>query len=182
MPSAGQVIKPMVKLGKDPEACWSWLGCKRSRDGLALKQIAGRQVTARRWIWEQLFGPIPDGMVIAQKCGKQDCINPHHLRMTNLADALRAGATATLTDGDVRDIRAKRGTGVSAKALAKDYEVSPQTIRDIWRGDTWKTKTKAPAAVTPSIRMIGASNGNRDPALPADLAGRMAAHADPLAA
>lgn len=160
MPRHGQTLKPLVKLGRDPEACWEWLGCKRA-DGLALKQIAGRQVTARRWIWEQLFGPIPDGYVIAQACGNPGCINPFHLRRLTQADALREGSSATLTAGDVADIRARFAADTSKKTLtararpiAADYEVSVATILDIVRGDTWKRRTKSPRARTPSIRLM----------------------------
>lgn len=163
MPRHGQVLKPLVKIGRTPDACWEWLGCKRA-DGLALKQIAGRQVTARRWIWEQLFGPIPAGYVIAQACGNNGCINPHHLRKATLASALRAGSSATLTPGDAAAIRAAREQAQKSKkptlkelaeTLASEYVVSPATIRDIWRGDTWKSNTKAPAARTPSIHLMG---------------------------
>lgn len=148
MPRQGQVIKPKVKLGKDPEACWSWLGAISAR-GVACKQVAGRNVPARRWLWEQLFGPIPDGMVIAQLCGKGDCINPHHLKCTTQAEAQRLGLSSTLTPGDAATIRAAKGE-VAAKELAVDYGVSVQTIRDIWRGDSWRRKTKAKNARTPS--------------------------------
>lgn len=148
MPRTGQTIKPMVRIGKSPEACWGWLGCKRAVDGLALKQVAGRNVPARRWIWEQLFGPIPPGMVITQKCGDLACTNPHHLRMTNLADAQRAGATATLTQGDADEIRALKGKEAAAPIAAR-YDISVQAVRDIWRGDTWKSKTKHHNARTP---------------------------------
>lgn len=151
MPRMGQVIKPKVKLGKDPEACWSWLG-PVAPNGVSYKQIAGRNVPARRWLWEQLFGPIPDGMVIAQLCGKGDCINPFHLKCTTLADAQRLGTNPTLTAGDAKAILAARGT-VSARKLANDYEVSPGAIRDIWRGDTWKRRTKSTKARSPTAHL-----------------------------
>lgn len=152
MPRLGQVLKPLVKLGSTPEACWQWLACTRD-DGLALKQIAGRQVAARRWIWEQLFGPIAPGYVIAQACGNNGCINPFHIRKTTLADALRAGLSSTLTKGDAAAILQARGLRTSAQ-LADEYVVSQQAIRDIWRGDTWKRRTKHPTATTPSQRLI----------------------------
>lgn len=161
MPRLGQVLRPLVKLPRDPEACWEWLACKRSDDGLALKQIGGRNVPARRWIWEQLFGPIPDGYVIAQLCGNQSCVNPHHLKRTTLAEAQRLGTSPKLTAADVADIRAAFAalpTNLAlrerALKLAPGYEVSANCILDIVRGDTWRSKTKSPQARTPSIRAL----------------------------
>lgn len=163
MPRLGQTIKPLVRLGRSPEACWEWLGCKRADNGLAVKQIAGRMVPARRWLNEMLFGPIPDGIVVAQTCGNNGCVNPFHTKRASLADALRAGSSAALTVGDVVAIReakaandkgAHKRLSVLAGELAVLYDVSPQTIRDVWRGDTWRKKTKAPTARTPSIRVL----------------------------
>lgn len=150
MPRLGQTLKPLVKLGSTPDACWTWLGSCRKDNGVAFKQFAGRLVPARRWIWEQLFGPIPDGHVIGQECGNNGCINPHHLKKYgSMADALRAGASATLTPGDVTEIRALKGQS-RAEAVAGKYGVSVATVRDVWRGTTWRSKPKHHSAATPS--------------------------------
>lgn len=164
MPHAhGTVLKPLVRLGKSPDACWEWLSVVNN-NGVAEKQFAGRKVPARRWLWEQLFGPIPEGYVIAQLCGTTTCINPHHLKCTTFAEAARLGTNTTLSAGDATAIRAARralvkdakakGKPYSLKALAKQlaaqHDVSIYTIRDVWRGDTWKAHTLHPTARSPS--------------------------------
>lgn len=158
----GQTLKPMVKLPRDPSSCWQWLGFIHPESGVAVKALMGRCMPARRWMWEQLFGPIPKGYVIAQKCGVQSCVNPHHLACMTLADALRAGLAAKLMPSDITEIRRIYETEKARKAgsrfrpselsrrLAHDYAVSPQAIRDVFRGDTWRNRTKHPTAVTPS--------------------------------
>jgi hypothetical protein len=35
-----------------------------------------KNVYARRWIWEQIHGKVPDGLVIANVCGCRECVCP----------------------------------------------------------------------------------------------------------
>jgi hypothetical protein len=88
VPFAGQVIKPLVKLGKRADDCWEWLGPKCSA-GHGKKTFNGRDVLAHRWMWEQLFGPIPDGLVVFTTCENKGCINPHHFACGTQAQACR---------------------------------------------------------------------------------------------
>lgn len=135
MPLAGQVIKPQVRRGKDPNDCWEWLG-PRTAAGYGKKEWHGRTVLARRWLWEQLHGPIAPGRVLAGTCDNPGCVNPAHLVETTQAVACRKSMATTLIPGDAADIRAARGKQTAA-ALAEVYGVSPQTIRDVWRGTSW---------------------------------------------
>lgn len=147
MPSAGQTIKPQVKLGKRAEDCWQWLGPKTDA-GHGKKTYCGREVMAHRWVWEMLFGPIPAGLVVYATCGTTGCTNPHHLACGYIADARRQATDVKLLPADIADIRAAKATASlhTATHLADRHGVSPNTIRDIWRGTTWgaRKRTKAP--------------------------------------
>lgn len=147
MPKAGQVIKPQVRLGKRPDDCWEWLGPK-TPDGHGKKTFCGKEVMAHRWLWEQLFGPIPHGLVVYVTCGVPGCVNPHHLACGYMADARRQSITAKLLPADIAEIRAAKDTATyhTAAHLAERHGVTPNTIRDIWRGNTWarKRRHKAP--------------------------------------
>lgn len=140
----GSVLKPLVKLGKRPDDCWDWLGFVTDK-GVATKQTGPRHVPARRWMWQQLFGPIPDGLVVTTTCGSKVCCNPHHLRCCFQADANRLGAGVTLLASDVAEIRkaGKERSPNMAKQLAERYGVSPGTIRDVWNRRSWNAR-KAP--------------------------------------
>lgn len=160
MNRSGATLKKMVRLPKEPLACWEWLGSVHPINRDARKQVGGRNVPARRWMWENLFGPIPKGMVVTQECGNGACVNPYHLRMTTLANALRNGASAKLIAADAADIRKARAEHIErnketptrvrlselARRLAREYEVTESTIKGIWAGDTWRTQTKHPTA------------------------------------
>lgn len=133
----GMVLTPLIELGRTPADCWRWVG-PVSHGGYPKKTYCGRDIPARRWMWMQLFGPIPDGLVISVNCGNQQCLNPHHLRANTQAEACRNGAN-TLLPQDVAEIRRARkqaGPGVR-DALAERYGVSPTLISDIWGRRAW---------------------------------------------
>lgn len=138
MPAPGQTLKPMIRLPKDPADCWTYLGPK-TPDGYGKKRYCGHDISAPRWLWMTLFGPLPDDLAVSHTCGHPGCMNPHHLRACSQADANRAGIGATLTPADVLDIkRAKKGRTIGTAALlAERYGVSRRLIFDIWGKRAW---------------------------------------------
>lgn len=141
MPHAGQTLMPLVKLGKRADDCWDWLGPKTPA-GHGKKTYCGRDVFAHRWIWEILFGPIPEGLVVYATCGTKGCVNPAHLACGYIADANRNAVTTKLLPADIVEIRAAKKTATHATAtiLADRYGVSLSTIKEIWRGEVWGRK------------------------------------------
>ena len=135
----GTTIKPMVRLPRDPGACWEWLG-NVDANGYARKQHRRRSMTAARWMWETLWGALPESLVVVTSCGSRTCCNPSHLRATTLTEAQREGIGATLTPADVTDIRrARKGRTIhTANLLAERHGVNPSAIRAIWKGQTWR--------------------------------------------
>ncbi|HET6805643.1 MAG TPA: HNH endonuclease [Frateuria sp.] len=134
----GITLKPLVKLPRDPSACWEWQGAIDAA-GYARKQHRDRAMTAARWMWEVLWGAVPEAFTVACLHGNRTCCNPHHLVARPQAEANRSGVGATLTAQDVAVIkRAKRGRGLqTATQLATQFDVQPAAIRAIWRGATW---------------------------------------------
>ncbi|TAM22399.1 MAG: HNH endonuclease, partial [Nevskiaceae bacterium] len=118
----GLTLKPLVRLGKRPDDCWEWLSVK-TEGGYGKKQLGGKTLLAHRWMWTQLFGPIPDGLVIDHICANPGCVNPAHLRLCSQAENCRDGAGTTLTSADVVEIKqAKKTRGpTTANALALRY-------------------------------------------------------------
>lgn len=130
-------MKPLVQLGRQPDDCWRWLGPVDAA-GYGRKTFGGRDVLAHRWIWMQLFGPIPDGLVVSNRCGTIGCLNPHHLQCVTQAEACRNGANATLTPSDVREIRnAQPRSTVTAEILAERFGVTRSLVFDIWGRRAW---------------------------------------------
>ncbi|MCC7126440.1 MAG: HNH endonuclease [Acidobacteria bacterium] len=140
MPKHGQVLRQLVQLGETPDACWQWLGRVSPATGYGKKQFHGRTMLAHRWMYEQLFGPIPEGLVINHKCRNRSCVNPHHLEVTTQAGNTRHGAGTILTAEQVREIKAAFSTRKwgEGRRLARRFGVSNALIHDIWHGRAWK--------------------------------------------
>ena len=116
----------------------------------------GYGVTARNKgvhvvVCEHFHGPRPDGMDACHShTGNRHCINPRHLRWdtraANVADAIAHGTVARgernghakLTEAQVTEMRERyKGGGISQRALAREYEVSQSTVKDILAGRRW---------------------------------------------
>ena len=51
----------------DEDACHGWR-CRLQPGRYATLGVDGRRVRAHRWIWEQTYGPIPEGMIVDHVC------------------------------------------------------------------------------------------------------------------
>lgn len=58
--------------------CWVWTASVRA-DGYGEFRVDGRLVRPHRFAYEQMVGPIPDGLVIDHLCRNRRCVNPSHL-------------------------------------------------------------------------------------------------------
>lgn len=138
----GVVLKQLVKLPKNPASCWEWVGHVNPQ-GLPTKQVNGKPMAAKRWMWSQLFGDPPPGLEVFGTCGTLTCINPYHLSCGLPHDRVQRGSLTNLTPGDVRRIkRAKRAGPYEKAALALEFDVDIKVLQAIWRGDQWKQVTK----------------------------------------
>ena len=97
--------------------CWIWTGCLVNDNGYGAFRVAGRNYGAHRWGYEQLVGPVPDGMELDHICHTRDllrclesgaclhrrCVNPDHLepvtRLENVRRSERALAKTHCSKG-----------------------------------------------------------------------------------
>ena len=87
----GTTLKRLVVLPENPQDCWIWQGSINKKTGYGKKQLGGKTMLAHRWIYETLFGRIPEGKVINHRCSNPSCVNPYHLEVVTQAENCRHG-------------------------------------------------------------------------------------------
>lgn len=131
--------------------CWEWAG-SRSSDGYGGMKIEGRTKFAHRLSYELHVGPIPDGLFVCHACDNPGCVRPDHLfaatHMENVRDRDRKGrqnhvtgerhGCAKLTRKKVRAIRRRRASGERYSDLAREFGISPSSVRNAAIGKAWR--------------------------------------------
>ena len=83
------------KIEPDPfGGCWLWGGPIFKRTGYAAIQWRRRSRLAHRISYEQIVGPVPDGLVLDHKCRVRSCVNPAHLEPVTQKENLDRGKVA----------------------------------------------------------------------------------------
>ena len=70
------------------DECWPWVGATTPK-GYGSMKWKGTSIYGHRWTYEQLVGPIPDGMQIDHLCRETGCVNPAHLEPVTAAENMR---------------------------------------------------------------------------------------------
>lgn len=66
-----ELEKLLAKTQWQPDGCWHWAGSKSRGYGYFYAQ--GRQRPAHLWLYEEIYGPVPDGLELDHICHNQDC-------------------------------------------------------------------------------------------------------------
>lgn len=100
MAACDSLIVTGLPVCHDPvSGCWRWTGPK-DRNGYPVT-AAHFGKAAHRVVYEQLRGPVPEGLDLDHLCKRRDCVRPAHLEPVTRADNnLRRGRR-----GSVRRLR-----------------------------------------------------------------------------
>ena len=76
----------------ESDGCWIWTGA--IRNGYGAVGIGRHVEYVHRWVYQDLVGEIPDGLVIDHLCVNRACANPEHLEpVTRAVNNARGGLT-----------------------------------------------------------------------------------------
>lgn len=73
------------------DTCWLWTGYTSA--GYGRFWDGTHVIPAHRWAWEQVNGPIADGLHCDHLCRTRNCVNPKHLELVTIAENIRRGET-----------------------------------------------------------------------------------------
>src|SRR5258706_7927564 len=84
LPSEGRMLDPVQRCTFLREKCWVWTKSKFNNGyGFIPIRVNGvrKNLLVHRVIWERLYGPIENGLILHHKCKNRLCYNPYHLRI-----------------------------------------------------------------------------------------------------
>ncbi len=141
-----QYILDNIELNKKT-LCWDWIGTLWN-NGYARTGVKGCNGRAYRLAYQEFVGKIKKGMLICHACDNPKCVNPDHLfqgtAQENMTDMVQKGRSlkgerhhkAKLNLEEVKEIRSR--SNEPRVKLAKEFNVSDCTIRDIVKRRSWK--------------------------------------------
>lgn len=149
--------KKEIEWEVDISGCWNCTSHARSKAGYSRFRSNGKMTLVHRYMYEQKYGKIPDGMFACHRCDNPACINPDHIfigtnqdNIDDMCNKNRQNKTkgsnhykSKLTDEQVREIRFK-SSGLSQNYLSRKYGVVQSVIWAIINGHIWKHIKEAP--------------------------------------
>jgi hypothetical protein len=86
-------VKIKLKINIDSNNCWLWSGAI-NKSGYSLITRKHKQIRLHRWVYEQFYNEIPQGLVIDHLCRVRHCVNPDHLEAVTLKENVLRGDAA----------------------------------------------------------------------------------------
>ena len=85
--SQGNQVSDLLKRTRHVPStgCYLWTGPTVGK-GYGRSRMRGRKVLVHKAIWEEKYGPVPEGKQLDHACGFKACCNIQHLRLSSARD------------------------------------------------------------------------------------------------
>lgn len=115
-----------------PSGCWRWTSVVNRIQPHGRFRFEGRYWLAHRWIYEQTYGPVPDGLVLDHyrfpgSCIGPRCVNPDHVKpVTNRENILRGNGITAI---NARKTKCPEGHEYDAERDSRGFRICSTCIR-----------------------------------------------------
>ena len=127
----------LARLIITPSGCWEWTGARDQR-GYGRAGYGPRRAgtgLVHRMVYQQVNGPVDDGLELDHLCRNPPCANPAHLEpVTHRENILRGEGPARLGGKGNGDIRYRFLIDVPSK-LSPEQEEAVDRLSDVINGD-----------------------------------------------
>jgi hypothetical protein len=121
---------------RGPDECWGWSGAIDNgygRIGL-WDGTRTRSFSAHRVAYEHIHGPLPSSIDVLHMCHTEECSNTSHLmkgpRTLNMQTSRVVGRLQRrIPLVEMPHVRERRANGDTLRAIASDYNCTPQAVR-----------------------------------------------------
>ncbi|AGY48321.1 endonuclease [Bacillus phage Slash] len=132
--------------------CFECTSHKPGTKGYPYAHINKKTTRLNRFVYEEMFGPIPEGLVVRHKCDNRKCINPEHLELGTQKDNVRdmdergrrknvegsRSHHSTIDEKTAISIKRMILLGLAVVEISHITGASQQIVSKIKCGRTWK--------------------------------------------
>ena len=133
---------------KNDNECWDYKGGKQ-HFGYGQFWFEGKTIGAHKFSYQLHHGSIPKDMCVCHSCDNPTCVNPKHLWLgtkgENNKDRSNKKRSADRKGELCPTVKLKEYQAIAIKysnkknfLLAKQYNISQQTVCDIKKGKRWR--------------------------------------------
>lgn len=137
---------------KDENGCFIVTSHRINADGYGYMYWEKREQRLHRFVYEECFGSIPDGLVVRHMCDNRSCINPEHLELgtpkENVADMYlrnrkiapigEKNGRSLITEETARKIKTMLDQGMKQTQIARVLGVSFTIVHRVKNRKSWK--------------------------------------------
>ena len=111
---------------------------KKCKNRYAMVTRNGKRILAHRFLYEQKYGKIKEGMVIDHLCKTTRCINTEHMEVVTQAENTRRGKSAKLNYELVEQIRNMyKNIKITQAELGRIFSVQRTTVHRVVNYRRW---------------------------------------------